>query len=334
MNLSHPLTFTTIYSPKAPAVEPIPAVPSVESHGDRGHRRPRGRGSGHPPAAAAVVEAKTEVAISAEGAAVQEHVHELIEEVLVMSVSKPAVEIELPVEATIAVSAAVPVAVTEPAAVEHVREREPMAAPVQEMAPVAAPKAFLKMGKWEAPLESSAFQFGSFGSYSTATNDEAISLSAKATWGAVAESTDLAQQKVQSEVAAVWGANGTSVSDPSSSSSGASPISSLFPVPKVCPLTHLPPAHLVHLRARTAGTTSRNLSSLRDWKRTTQYRSQSLVRTVGQQLLDKTRTESNMTQPSNSSSNSSSNINSPSINNKQQQRHQQHREARRPLLLL
>lgn len=235
MNLSHPLTFTTIYSPKAPAVEPIPAVPSVESHGDRGHRRPRGRGSGHPPAAAAVVEAKTEVAISAEGAAVQEHVHELIEEVLVMSVSKPAVEIELPVEATIAVSAAVPVAVTEPAAVEHVREREPMAAPVQEMAPVAAPKAFLKMGKWEAPLESSAFQFGSFGSYSTATNDEAISLSAKATWGAVAESTDLAQQKVQSEVAAVWGANGTSVSDPSSSSSGASPISSLFPAPKGLP---------------------------------------------------------------------------------------------------
>lgn len=237
MNIFHWSYLSTIHILQATVVEPTPATSSSESHGDRGHRRPRGRGSGHLPAAAAaaVVEAKVEVAASAEEVAVQEHVHDLIEEVLVSSISKVAVENELPVEATVAASAPVPVAVVEPVAIEHIREREPMVASVQEMAPVAAPKAFLKMGKWEAPLESSAFQFGSFGSYSTATNDDAISLSAKATWGAVAESTDLAQQKTQSEVAAVWGANGTSVSDPSSSSSGASPIGSLFPAPKGLP---------------------------------------------------------------------------------------------------
>ena len=142
-----------------------------------------------------------------------------------------------------------------------------------------APKAFLKMGKWEAPapLDASAFQFGSFGSFSStnAVSDEPLSSTATTsnTWGSVigasaANSNGLSdasrnQQQsseeknqsteVQIQVQAtqpaqvpppavssltspgVWGSSaGTSspVDNTTSSSTGPTPMSSLFPTTK------------------------------------------------------------------------------------------------------
>ena len=56
------------------------------------------------------------------------------------------------------------------------------------------PKAFLKMGKWEAPLEASAFQFGSFGNF----GDDSISSSAPVWGSVVAESNDVLSTQQQS----------------------------------------------------------------------------------------------------------------------------------------
>ena len=217
------------------------AAPTVESQGDRGSRRPRGRGAGHPVAAVAEVTAEFETKVSVVDAAVKEHVEEVIEEVVQQSVVETIVVEEEPVEVPAAVTieqpAQVSICIAEPAAVEHIVEIEAVVVPVVEAAPVPAPKAFLNMGKWEAPLESSPFQFGSFGNYSSTVNEGSISLSTKNTWSAATESADISQQQVQSEVAAVWGPNGSSISDPSSSSSssGPSPMSSLFPGPKGLP---------------------------------------------------------------------------------------------------
>lgn len=163
--------------------------------------------------------------ISVDDAALSEHIAEL-------SVKDSVVEVvreDLPVDAPAA--AIQPIAVSAPVP-EVVRERE--IEHVQEMIPEVAPKAFLKMGKWEAPLESSPFQFGSFGNYSSATNDDSISMSTPAPWGGVAESTE--QQSLDT-TAGVWGASssGSDGGASASSSSGPSPMSSLFPAPKGLP---------------------------------------------------------------------------------------------------
>ena len=209
---------TTCYvcvSQSSEIVEGSTAV-AADAVAEKVSRRSRGRTPG--PAAVAVVETVTVTEVEEIKEAVfieEESVQELVAEVVELSVVEPVIEevVEI-VEVQIIEPVIVPVAVIEPIPV------------VQEIPIVSAPKAFLKMGKWEAPVESSSFQFGSFGNYST---DD--SMSVPAPWGgAVAEN----EQQIQSDtIAAVWGANGSSNIDTSaSSSSGPSPMSSLFPAPK------------------------------------------------------------------------------------------------------
>jgi hypothetical protein len=214
-------------------------VTAPEVHADRGPRRPRGRGAGHTPVPAAEPKAETEAAPVK--SADDDHVQELVTEVIELAVSEPVVEVQAESHVTISSPAVVEIVkVADVIRTEKVEEIEPIAAPVEVIAivPVPAPKAFLKMGKWEAPLESSAFQFGSFGNYSSnTTSEDAISLAAKASWGAVtvAESTDLLQHQPQSEAATTWGTNGATASD--AASSGSSPITSLYPSQKGLPQT-------------------------------------------------------------------------------------------------
>ena len=114
---------------------------------------------------------------------------------------------------------------------EVVREREIVQ--TQELVQESSvPKAFLKMGKWEAP-ESSAFQFGSFGNFGSSTNEDSIVMSTPAPWGGVAESSDLSQQQGES-AGGVWGGS-SGVETSASSSSGASTMSALFPQSKGLP---------------------------------------------------------------------------------------------------
>lgn len=164
---------------------------------------------------AEVVETKEEEIIA------EVEVIELVEQIEELTVQEPVVEVEV-VQIEIPAPAVVPV---------HVPEvtREIISVQVQEMVQ-EVPKAFLKMGKWEAPHDTSSFQFGSFGQFSSA-NDE-ISLPVSTPWGGVvAETSDLSQQ---GETAGVWGANG-GIEASASSSSGPSPLSSLFPAPKGLP---------------------------------------------------------------------------------------------------
>ena len=161
-------------------------------------------------------------------AAALEQVAELsINETVVVEEVKEEVRVE-PIVAPVAQS--VPVT---PASIPEVSREREITAQVQEMVQESAPKAFLKMGKWEAPMESSAFQFGSFGNFVNSSSEDSISLSTPAPWGGVAESSE--QQGLES-ASGVWGAatNSADVSS-SSSSSGPSPMSSLFPAPKGLP---------------------------------------------------------------------------------------------------
>ena len=144
--------------------------------------------------------------------AAEEKIEALIEDVIEISIVGSVIEVteEAVVEVVVVVPAPAPVA--------------EVVVPVQEVVEVVVPKAFLKMGKWEAP-ESSAFQFGSFGNYVTEDT-----MSTPAPWGGVAAENE---QQIQSDSpAGVWGANGSNNGEVSSSSSGPSPMSSLFPVPK------------------------------------------------------------------------------------------------------
>ena len=220
------------------AVSEEAVVPEVQA--DRGPRRPRGRNAGH--AQVAAVETKVEPEIVPVKTADEDHVQELITEVIELAVSEPVLEVQAESKVIISSPAVVESVIKVPDVIriEKVEVIEPIAAPVEVIAivPTPAPKAFLKMGKWEAPMESSAFQFGSFGNYSSSTTSEdAISLAAKASWGAVTvtESADLLQHQPQSEATTTWGTNGTTASD--AASSGSSPITSLYPSQKGLPAT-------------------------------------------------------------------------------------------------
>ena len=196
-----------------PAVVENASTAAVDSAGEKAPRRSRNRATVPPAAEEPVLQVaqETELVLDLK-VAMEEELEMLIEEVIELTVIEPVAEgikeevVEIPVAAP--APEPVPIAVIE------------AIVPVQEVVEVSPPKAFLKMGKWEAP-ESSAFQFGSFGNYNT---DD--TMSTPAPWGgAVAES----EQQIQPDSAAdVWGANG----EVSSSSSGPSPMSSLFPVPK------------------------------------------------------------------------------------------------------
>jgi hypothetical protein len=169
---------------------------------------------------------------------VLEDVQELVESVIELSVQETIEETNIEIPMTLPTPQPAPVGMSHATPMSPVREIIPIVQVAQELQD-SAPKAFLKMGKWEAPSETSAFQFGSFGNYGNVSNEDTSSMSES--WGgaSVTESADI-QKKAQAEVSsAVWGASGSNSNgsdlSTANSSSGPSPMSSLFPVPKGLP---------------------------------------------------------------------------------------------------
>ena len=161
-----------------------------------------------------------------------EEVVELIEQIVELTVQDPLPVVVEQVHTELVSAVTIQ---AEPVHVSEVpREREIVQVQVQELVQESSvPKAFLKMGKWEAP-ESSAFQFGSFGNFGNSTSEDSIVMSAPGTWGGVAESADLSQQQGET-TSGSWGGNGngnSNVETSASSSSGPSTMSALFPQPK------------------------------------------------------------------------------------------------------
>mmetsp|Transcript_21623 Transcript_21623/g.21755 ORF Transcript_21623/g.21755 Transcript_21623/m.21755 type:complete len:916 (-) Transcript_21623:134-2881(-) len=81
--------------------------------------------------------------------------------------------------------------------------------PEQQQILENSPKPYLKLGKWEAPVETdrSAFQFGSFGSFA---DDTSSSAAAAAAWGVTEPLTDNLSPDDSSMTTGVWSAVGVS----------------------------------------------------------------------------------------------------------------------------
>jgi hypothetical protein len=170
---------------------------------------------------------------------VSEDVQELVEQVIELSVQETIEETNIEIPMTLPTPQPAPVGMSHATPMSPVREIMPIATQVAQELQDSAPKAFLKMGKWEAPSETSAFQFGSFGNYSNPINEDTNSISEAWNGASVTESAE-SQKKAQAEVSsAVWGASGSNSNgsdlSAANSSSGPSPMSSLFPVPKGLP---------------------------------------------------------------------------------------------------